>query len=115
MPDEVESFLETYPPKVRALALQARELVRGLVPEAEERVLRPWKTIAYGLDTKFCAISPYGSWVNLHFHRGASLPDPAGLLAGTGKSARHVRVASPADLRRRALSSLIRVAARGAQ
>jgi hypothetical protein len=115
MPDEVRSFLKAYPPEVRDLALGARELVLRLVPTAEERVHRPWKAIAYGLSQKFCAISPYRSWINLHFHRGASLPDPAGLLEGTGKSARHVKVTAPADLRRRALGELIRAPSREAE
>jgi hypothetical protein len=115
MPDEFRSFLKAYPPEVRDLALSARELVLRLVPNAEEKVLRPWKTIAYGLNQKFCAISPYRSWVNLHFHQGASLPDPAGLLEGTGKSARHVKIASPTDLRRRALVGLIRAASHQAE
>jgi len=115
MPDEVRSFLEAYPPEVRALALGARELVLRLVPTAEEKVHRPWKTIAYGLSRKFCAISPYRSWINLHFHRGASLPDPTGLLEGTGRAARHVKLTVPADLRRRALGALIRAASREAE
>src|SRR5262245_27091266 len=115
MPDEVHTFLKSYPPEVQKLVLGARELVLRLVPQAEEKVHRPWKTIAYGLRKKFCAISPYGSWVNLHFHEGASLPDPTGLLEGTGKSARHVRVASRADLTRRALTALIRAASREAE
>ncbi len=114
MPDPVETFLESYAPDARALALGARALIRKLVPGAEEKVLRPWKMIAYGRGKKFVAISPHARWVNLHFHQGASLSDPSGLLEGTGKSARHVKVASGADLRRRALATLIRVAARGA-
>jgi hypothetical protein len=112
MVDELQSFLKAYPPEVRELALGARELVLRLVPKAEEKVHRPWKTVAYGLSKKFCAISPYRSFVNLHFHQGASLPDPSGLLEGTGKSARHVRVASATDLRRPALAALIRAASR---
>ena len=115
MPDEFRSFLDSYAPQVRNLALDARELVLRLVPNAEEKVLRPWKTIAYGLSKKFCAISPYRSWINLHFHQGASLPDPAGLLEGTGKSARHVKIASSSDLRRRALAGLIRAASHQAE
>jgi hypothetical protein len=115
MPDEVQSFLKAYPAEVRELALGARELVLRVVPDAEEKVHRPWKTIAYGLSKKFCAISPYRSWVNVHFHQGASLPDPAGLLEGTGKSARHVKIASPSDLQRRALVRLVRAASQEAE
>jgi len=115
MRDEVRSFLEPYPPGVQKLARGARQLVLRVVPKAEEKVHRPWKTIAYGLSRKFCAISPYRSWVNVHFHQGASLPDPSGLLEGTGTTARHVKVASPADLRSRALVALIRAASREAE
>jgi hypothetical protein len=114
MPDPVETFLASYAPDVRELALSARALIQKLVPEAEEKVLRPWKMIAYGRGKKFVAISPHARWVNLHFHQGASLPDPSGLLEGSGKSARHVKIASRADLRRRPVSTLVRAAARGA-
>ena len=115
MPDEVQNFLEGYPPEVRELALGARRLVRRVVPDADENVLRAWKTIDNGHRQKFCAISPFNSWVNLHFHHGDSLPDPEGLLEGTGRRARHVKIASPADLRRRSLTALIRAASRAAQ
>lgn len=115
MPGELRSFLEAYPPEVREWALGARALILRVVPDAEEKVLRPWEMIAYGLGKKFCAISPYRSWVNLHFHQGAALPDPSKLLEGTGKNARHVKVASASDLRRRALVALIKAAAREAE
>jgi hypothetical protein len=109
--DPVEQFLSAYDPEVQELARSARALVRRLVPDAEEKLMRPWKTIAYGCNRKFCAISPHKSWVNLQFHSGSHLPDPTGLLEGTGKSMRHVKVASPRDVRRQALANLIRAAA----
>ena len=40
------------------------------------------------------------------------LEDPTGLLVGTGKRMRHIRVQSPADLKNRALHALIRQAAK---
>jgi hypothetical protein len=109
--DPVEKFFSSYGPEVQDLARGARALLLRLVPDAEEKLLRPWKTVAYGRARKFCAISPHGSWVNLQFHSGASLPDPSDLLDGTGKSMRHVKLAAPGDLERRALAQLIRAAA----
>lgn len=114
MSDPVEQFFSVYSPEVRDLARGLRALVQRLVPDAEEKVHRPWKTVAYGRGKKFCAISPHKSWVNLQFHGGSGLPDPSGLLEGTGKSMRHVRVASPGDIKRRALAKLVRTAAEGA-
>ena len=56
----------------------------------------PSKIIAYGASAKYanlvCAIVPYQKYVNLMFSRGASMPDPDGILKGTGKKARHIRV-----------------------
>jgi len=113
--DAVEQFLASYDPEVQEIARGLRALVRRLVPGAEEKVHRAWKTVAYGRSRKFCAISPHKSWVNLQFHRGKTLPDPSGLLVGTGSSMRHVKVASVSDLERRALGQLIRAAAEEAR
>ena len=111
MGDPIDGFLTSYDPAVGELAQELRRLVGRLVPEAEEKLHRPWKVIAYGRGRKFCAIAPHKSWVNLQFHGGAGLPDPDGLLTGTGKSMRHVKVASSRDLKRKALAKLIRAAA----
>jgi hypothetical protein len=40
------------------------------------------------------------SHVNLMLARGTELPDPEGLLTGTGKRARHVELTSAEDLAR---------------
>jgi hypothetical protein len=45
--------------------------------------------------------------VNLCFLQGASLPDPAALLRGSGKVVRHIRLASMADFDQPAVASLI--------
>jgi hypothetical protein len=115
VPDAFETLLAAYEPEVRERARASRALVRRLVPDAEEKVHRAWKTVAYGRSKKFCAISPHKSWVNLQFHRGKALPDPSGLLEGTGRSMRHVKLASAKDLRRRGVAALIRAAAEEAR
>ncbi len=109
--DPVEAFLASYSTEVREVALALRAVVRKLAPDAEEKVHPAWKTIAYGHARKFCAISPHTAWVNLQFHAGASLPDPSALLEGTGKSMRHVKLASLREVRRKAVKELIREAA----
>jgi hypothetical protein len=59
----------------------------------------------------FLAISPHARHVNLQFTRGVELPDPARLLEGTGKSMRHIKVRSQADIERPELAALIGTAA----
>jgi len=111
----VEAFLAGYSPEVRSLALQARTLVLGVMPDAVEQVDVPGKLLGYGRAATYagtvCVIMPLKAGVNLGFARGAELPDPEGLLTGTGKRARHVRLSTAADVKRPALRALLEAAA----
>ena len=111
MSQTVEQFLSTYPPDVQQLALKTRELVKAIVPDVRERVYEAYKTIGYGSGTKmdamFCYIAPMKDRINLGFYRGVVLPDTEGLLEGTGKLLRHVKVRSMAEVERPALRQLI--------
>jgi hypothetical protein len=111
----LDRFLGLFPPEVRDLALQARELVQGALPGAIEVVDPPSKIIAYGYGQKYkdliCAIAPTSSYVNLIFSRGVVLPDPAGLLSGTGKRARHVKIQSISDIAQPGVRALLDAAA----
>ncbi len=55
----------------------------------------------------FAYVNVFTAHVNVGFFQGASLPDPAGLLQGTGKFMRHIKLkpGTPADAK--ALRQLI--------
>jgi hypothetical protein len=97
VPAEIQAFLSAYDPNVQAIALQARALVLQIVPDAVEQIDLPAKMLAYGYQATYkdliCVISPQKTYVNLGFPHGTDLPDPAQLLVGTGKRARHVKLA----------------------
>lgn len=57
-----------------------------------------------------CVIMPYAGWVDLGLPRGVDLPDPAGLLTGTGVRARHVKVRQARDVDAPALRALLKAA-----
>ena len=57
-----------------------------------------------------CHIATYGAHVNLGFNRGAALPDPNRMLAGTGKAIRHIAIRCQDDLERPALRRFVRAA-----
>ncbi len=98
---DLHAFLASYTPEVQAIALELRKLILEMAPTAMEQVDRPGKLIGYGFKPTYkdtiCVIMPLKSAVNLGFPRGTELPDPAGLLTGTGKLARHVRITSLMD------------------
>lgn len=114
MSGDFNEFLSAYSPPVQELARQTRLLVLQVIPQAVELVDPPSKIIAYGLGARYadliCAIAPYKSYLNLIFSQGAQLPDPGGLLAGTGKRARHVKIAAPEDIQAPGLRALIQTA-----
>ena len=115
MHTEVEAFLASYSPDVRELASKARDLILDVIPDAIEQLDPSANLIGYGYDRTYkgliCGITLHKAHVNLMFARGATLPDPAGLLAGTGKRARHVKLQQPNDLQNPALRTLLETAA----
>ena len=61
-------------------------------------------------DAAFGYVNVFTSHVNVGFFQGASLPDPARLLQGTGKFMRHVKVKPGTGKTAAALSGLIEAA-----
>ncbi len=103
--------------EARALARTLRDLIARVYPDAVEVPWPKQKITGYGVGPKkmsehFCYIGAFKTHVNLGFYYGAALPDPEGLLEGTGKAFRHVKVRSADDLGRPALRTLIEAAAR---
>lgn len=58
----------------------------------------------------FGYVNAFTSHVNVGFFRGSELKDPNGLLQGTGKLMRHVKIIPGGDLDHIALSNLIEAA-----
>ena len=107
----LEIFLLNYPDAIRELARSARALILAGMPETVEQLDPPANLIAYGLDRSYkgliCGITLHKAYINIMFAQGASLPDPQGLLQGTGKLARHIRVERLADLKAPEIRSLL--------
>jgi hypothetical protein len=102
-------------PAVVALAESARALVIDVLPDVFEVVWLQQGNAGYGTGPKkqtehFCWISPAKAHVSLGFNYGAELPDPKGLLEGTGKLFRHVKLRTEADVRAPALRKLLQSA-----
>ena len=83
----------------RPVARRLREIVHEIHPDVVEVVRLGDRAAAYGLGPKkmsegYCYVLPYERWVNLGFYQGALLPDPEGVLEGTGARLRHVKIRS---------------------
>ena len=95
---DVDRLLGEHPPELQAIERALRATIRTAFPEAIEQVDFANKLIAFGRSMKIrgllFAIIAHKSHVNLQLADGADLPDPAGLVEGTGKRIRHVKIRS---------------------
>ena len=115
LPEHV-AFLAPYGPRITELVLATRALVLEEAPDATELVYDAYSAVTAGYSftgrpsDAFCYVAAYETWVNLGFHFGAKLPDPEGLLQGTGRWARHVRIAGMEDVKNPAVRRLLKAA-----
>lgn len=108
---DVDAYVARLDPPVRVLVEALRCLVREAAPEAAESL--KWGMPCYDQKGLLCTIHPARGYARLQFFHGASLPDPARLLEGTGKGMRHVKVRSadgmPSDAMRALVSEAVRL------
>ena len=80
--------------------------VRGVVEDLHHDVVetasRKEKTLSWGfrggkMTHAYAYARAFKARVNLGFFQGIYLPDPEGLLEGTGKVLRHLKLATPQD------------------
>jgi hypothetical protein len=98
-------FLTAYDRTIANLALALREIILEEQPDASESVYQVYTVaIWFGFSGKmkdmFCYITTNAGHVNLGFPRGTSLPDPNRVLEGDGKTMRHIKFSSLADVER---------------
>ena len=107
--DEARILLSACPAEVRPLALGLYDKLAAAFPAAV--VTTDAENIGFGTDAGYkgliFTVTPRKSYVTLGIARAADLPDPAGLLEGSGKIHRHVKLRTPADLDRPEVDALI--------
>jgi hypothetical protein len=95
----------------RGLARAWFDRMRGCGPDVRELLHDGHPTACVG-DAAFAYVDAFTAHVNVGFLFGASLPDPAGLLRGSGKRMRHVKLHWGAPVDEAAVSTLITAAYR---
>lgn len=110
-----EVVMAQFDPLVQELGRAARALIFDVLPQTVEVVWTQQRIIGYGTGPKkmsehFCWIGPAKKHIALGFYYGAELPDPDGLLEGTGKLLRHVKIRTLDDLKRPGVRQLMEIA-----
>ena len=118
---EYIQFLSLFGPGITRLALVVRQLVLEEAPASTELIYDAYNAVATGYSftgrpsDAFVHIAVYAHWVNLGFNWGVDLPDPEGVLEGSGRRIRHIRISQPADLEKPIVRRLVKAAAARAE
>ena len=117
----MDQILKRLPPEMGSLTRAVLAKLRKLLPGAVEMVYDKSNSLVIG----FCptekasavinSIAVYRKWINLYFFEGDTLPDPEGLLQGTGTMVRSLRITDARELDRPAVRALIAEARKRAE
>lgn len=115
------ALIEQRPSEIAKLTKAVLARMRRLLPGSAELVYDKKNSLVIG----FCSadrasnvinsIATYTKWINLFFFEGDSLPDPEGLLHGTGTMVRSIRLTDARQLDSPAVKALIAAAAECAE
>jgi hypothetical protein len=97
------------PVELRPIAREWFEQMRQCGDDVRE-LLHDGCPVACVEDAPFGYVNSFKSHVNVGFFCGAMLPDPAGLLEGSGKRMRHVKLHPGRELDTAALKDLVAAA-----
>ncbi len=87
----IDSWIESRTGELGSIARRWFDVMRACGDDVRELIHDGHPTVCVD-DAAFCYVNAFTSHVNVGFFYGAELPDPAGLLEGTGKRMRHVKL-----------------------
>lgn len=105
----IERWFDAQPGELGAIARTWFALMRRAGSDVRELMHDGCPTACVG-DAPFAYVGVYRAHVNVGFFQGFALPDPAGLLEGTGKFMRHVKIRPGVAVKTSALEALIAAA-----
>jgi hypothetical protein len=104
----VEAWFDVTDP-MRIMVHPWFEQMRALGDDVRECLHDHMPTACVG-DAAFAYVNAFSAHASIGFFHGATLPDPAGLLEGTGKRMRHVKLRPGSETDQAALADLIAAA-----
>ncbi len=105
----MSEWLESKPEVLRPIATQWFKAIKTCGPDVQD-IFHDGHPIGCVEDTPFAYVNAFKHHVNLGFFQGADLPDETGLLEGTGKRMRHIKLRPGETQDEAAILQLIEVA-----
>lgn len=106
---DIDGWMRNHSGALGAIAQYWFEVMRSCGDDVRE-LLHDGHPTACVDDAAFGYVNAFKAHVNVGFFLGAELPDPGGLLEGTGKFMRHVKLRPEHDVDAPALRELVETA-----
>jgi hypothetical protein len=113
---ELDGFIDKFSLEMAALTRAVLEKMRKRLPGSTEMIYDNYNALVIGFGPSERAseavfsIAVYPRWINLFFLQGASLPDADKILKGTGNQVRSIKITDAADLDKREVREIMKVA-----
>lgn len=101
-----DGWIEQKPDALRDLATKWFGVIKNSGPDVQP-IFHDNYPIGCVEDAPFAYVNVFTAHVNVGFFHGVDLPDPAGLLEGTGKRMRHIKLRPDAMINEQAIHELI--------
>jgi len=105
----IDAWMREHAGELGAIAQRWFDVMRACGDDVRELLHDGHPTACVG-DAAFAYVNAFKAHVNVGFFRGAEIADPDGLLEGTGKFMRHVKLSPDRHVDARALTTLIETA-----
>ena len=102
----VDAWFDAGPRELKVIARHWFDVMRRQGEDIRELLHDHHPTACVG-EVAFAYVNVFTQHVNVGFFQGTELPDPNGLLKGTGKFMRHVKLRSDVAVDEAALTTLI--------
>jgi hypothetical protein len=118
---QLGAFIDKFTPEIASLTTDIRAKMRARFPTALELVYDNYNALAIAFSPTerpsdgIFSIAVYPKCVSLFFLRGAALPDPRGILKGSGNVVKHVVLPSTSALDKKDLVALMKQAVSSAR
>ena len=113
---QLAGFIAKFDPAIARLARSARAVLRKRLPTAVELVYDNYNALAIGYSSTerasdcIVSLAVFPRSVALSFYYGAGLPDPTGILSGSGNQNRYISLRRAQQLSDPEVEALIRAA-----
>lgn len=110
MNEQVTAFIDAAPEEQKEIMKAVRQLIHGTVKGVREEF--KWSRPVFKKEKDFAYLKPAKAYVSLGFFQFRNLNDPDGLLEGTGKDMRHIKLRKAKDINEELLKEWLAASAK---